>query len=643
MMREMLIGMLLAAMTLAVVAGGAQAAKLEKLGQPCRAKNILASLVLKDRTTGREYFVLSNMNESSHAELIFVDFEHDTANVYKAPAGAGSWALQEVPGDRLIVGTFYDGVFMTFDLKKMEFTKLSQFPGESYIWNLATGSDGRVYGGTYSGGKLGALNLNDYTVEDLGAPAPPNLYLRYVYALPDGRILCQFSTEKPTSLIFDPATKKFSPAPPKLSGGASGVAWNGYFLSGRQVFDGKTLEEVTPIPFPTPPTDKGIWNFDTKLTGGDTVYMSVGETLYRYKLGDKDVSVACDLDLRRSSIQGVAANGDLLGLRGQDYYVIKPGDKEIKLKQIPGLSSPRDTLFLRVDPKGILWGGPTFGQTLWWMDPTTKKYVNTATICDAGGEVYDVAFANGKVYAVAYVGGDTVEYDPSQPWDQVNGKNPRVIASMSSKGYIRPEGGVSLGPDGKLYTGWLAKYGTYGGAVSIIDPKSGETELIENPLGEQAIVGAMADKDFIYVSSSLGANGLPNKKGESARFGVIDQATKEVVFQHEFEGGSGVRVLAIDSESKRVMLSVDGKAMLFDTAVRGFVNLPEAAKVGGRSVGVPGDGTVIYGSEKSVVRLDMRTGKTTTILEAPETVSNVACGPDGQLYVSCGVDVCAVK
>lgn len=638
-----LLAMLIAGLAIAGVNGGADAARLELLGQPCRAKNVLACLMVKDRATGREMLVLSNMNENSGAELIFVDYQNDTAKVYRAPAGAGAWGLNEIPGDRLVVSTFYDGVFMIFDLKKMEFVKVADFPGETYIWTMAMGSDGRIYGGTYPGGKLGALDLTTYEVEDCGAPAPPNLYLRYVSPTPSGDILCFFNTEKPTTLLYDPATKKFRPAPPAVSGGVRGAVWNGYFIAGRQVFEGKELTEVKPIPWPTPPPDKGAWLFDISLTTPDTVYMRQGETVYSYTKGDKEIKVACDLDLLRGGLRGAASNGDLLGLRGQDYFVIRPGDKEIKLRPIPAESGPRDTHFLRVGPDGTLWGGPTFGQTLWHMDPKTRKAVNTGAVSDSGGEVYDVAFVDGKVYAVAYAGGDIVRYDPAQPWDQVGKRNPVVIKKVGSK-YIRPEAGVSVGPDGKLYAGWLAQYGTYGGAVSITDPKTGDTELIENPLGEQAVTGVLRADDAIFVGTSLSGNGLPHKKGEWARFGIVDPKTKDTVFQHEFEGYAGVRVLAYDQQSRRVFLAVGGKPMLFDSKVRGFVkDLDGAAKVGGRSVAVPGDGSVVYGSGKSVVRLDMRTGETSVVVEAPENVHNVAVGPNGELYISCGVDVYAVR
>jgi len=31
------------------------------------------------------------MNEDTHAEIIYIDFEKDTAKVYSASAGQGSW------------------------------------------------------------------------------------------------------------------------------------------------------------------------------------------------------------------------------------------------------------------------------------------------------------------------------------------------------------------------------------------------------------------------------------------------------------------------------------------------------------------------------------------------------------------------
>jgi hypothetical protein len=275
------------------------------------------------------------------------------------------------------------------------------------------------------------------------------------------------------------------------------------------------------------------------------------------------------------------------------------------------------------------------------MDPKSRKTVNTSIISDSGGEVYDVAFKYGKVYAAAYAGGEIIRYDPGNRWDQWNHKNPKTIAKFGPLGYIRPTGGIVLGPDGKLYSGWMARYGAYGGAVAITDPISGRTDLLENPLGEQAVQGLAVDDRFMYVGTSLGGNGLPNKPGESAGFGMIDNATREVVFEHTFEGASHVRVLACDPACKRVIVSTSGRLHSFDADSREFSAL-DVPRLSCNSV-ASRDGVLYYGSDASIIALRLETGKAEKIADTAAKVDNVAVGPDGTIYFSSGVDVCRLK
>src|SRR4249919_1004788 len=94
-------------MLLTFVASIASAASpFESLGQPCRGFNVLASRVVTD-PAGKEWYVLANTNETTGVELVFIDLKNNTAKKFRAPAGQGAWLLNQVPGDRLIVGTYY--------------------------------------------------------------------------------------------------------------------------------------------------------------------------------------------------------------------------------------------------------------------------------------------------------------------------------------------------------------------------------------------------------------------------------------------------------------------------------------------------------------------------------------------------------
>ncbi|HUW60232.1 MAG TPA: hypothetical protein VMZ06_04425 [Candidatus Bathyarchaeia archaeon] len=563
---------LLLAVTMILTNLAAWAASLEPVGQPCRAKNVLAGCVVTDRATGREQFVVSNSSEEAGLELIFIDPDANTGRVFRAPAGQGSWCIREVPGDRLVISTYYDGKFLVFDLNTMQFTQALQVPGESYVWDVAIGSDGRVYGGTYPGGKLAAMDLNTYAVEVCGAPAPPNMYLRNVSSTKDGRIICNFGMEAPVTLVYDPAAKTFSP-----------------------------------------------------VTDAD-------------KKGDEAVTAVAEVDLRGGRVLAADGQGRLLGIRGQDYFVLKSGDKDLALRPFPVESAPRPLMFLNSDPQGRLWSGPHFGQTLCWLDPETKEFGNTACVCDSGGEIFDVAFAQGLLFTVSYAGGDITKYDPSQPWDQWNNKNPKGLAHLATRGFIRPVAGIHLAPDGKLYSGWMGKYGAYSGAIAITDPETGETDLIENPLGEKTINGLCVDDTRIYASTSLGANGLPAKPNDTPSFGVFDIKTREKLHERIFQGAHDVRIYG--KTGNLVVVVAAGKLHFFDAAKSEWLaglpdNLPRLA-----SNSAVLQGRVLwYGSGKSLVRLDLDTWKFEPVAETPDSLRNVAITPNGTVYVSSGSTV----
>jgi hypothetical protein len=288
--------------------------------------------------------------------------------------------------------------------------------------------------------------------------------------------------------------------------------------------------------------------------------------------------------------------------------------------------------FIKPDDAGKVWGGPPFGQTIFSFDLATKKFTNTGIVCDSGGEVYDVAFADGLVYLVAYVGGDVIVYDPNQPWDQINGKNPRTLAHLTSRGYIRPTGGVVLGSDGRLYSGWMAKYGTYGGAIAITDRKTGKTDLIENPLAEQAITALDVDADakFAFAGTGLHGNGLPNKPNEKTQFGVIDLATRKVVFQQPIDGGevAGVRY---DAKTKQVVF----KKKIFDAPA-------ETPSVTAYPLIAPGDGTIWYASGDAVVRFDIATAQSQKF-PAGVKIDHLAIDQQGVAYIASGPDLYRMK
>jgi hypothetical protein len=630
---------------------------LEHLGQPVRARNIIEGLLTVRPQDGKEILILSNNNEFTGAELIFIDLESRAATIVKAPAGAGIDSVTEVPDHRLALGTFYDGTVMLFDMKTMQFVKSVRFGTETYLWGFAMGSDSRAYFGSFPGGKLGALDLNTYSVEDLGAPAPRNFYLRTVLSTPDGRILCRFMVEKPTWLLFDPMTRRFDPVLEELRGARIAARWDKYIVSGQRAFEGPDLHLAIPSPFPVPQNataeDFGMrvsptrhpkqikWEVSTLLTNRDTLYISQGKSLWKFRKGDKKLSVVISNDLRGARIFGETRNGRIIGVRGQDYFMMRPGDARFEPLPIPGKPSPRTIFFLHADAAGRIWGGPPYGQTLFWMDPATKKVVNTATISDSGGEVYEVAFLDGVTYAAAYAGGEIIQYDPEKPWDQWGQSNPKTIAHIGPE-FVRPTGGIIVGPGQKLYSGWTAGSG-YGGAIAITDPQSSDTKLLRNPFGSQQIMGVATDGDLLYAGTGLGGSGLPDQVGQSAKFGIIDPSANSVIAQYTVDGANRIRVIGYDARTHIVATIVDTYIRLFDTTARSFLTRGAGApRVASWSNAMPGDGKLYFGSGKQVLALDLASGGLNTIADVDGYVNNVTVGPNSTIYFGIGADLYAI-
>lgn len=610
------------------------------LGQPCRAKQVLGGTTFHDPKSGAIRFALCNMNEVSGGELILIDPDANTAELFRMPAGAGSWNVRPVPQQRLVIGTFYDGTFLTFDLKARSFVGSKRFASEEYIWNTATGPDGRIYGGTYPGGRLGALNLDSNEVEDCGAPAAPNLYLNLVSTTHDGRLLCSFSTANPIQKLYSPATRTWQDVPESLKGVTAGVAFNGQFVAGGGAYTGTNFTP-TPPAFPIPGPG---WSVEAALSTSQLLILRQNNAIFSCRTGSTELRKLADFDLRGGRYLAVTDDGQLFGVRGQDYFRIRPGQTELELRAIPTESAARNLLFLRADPEGRLWSGPPFGQTLSVFDPRSRTSLNTRTICDAGGEVFDVAFHHGQVFAVTYAGGDIVAYDPGADWDQWNQRNPRTIASIGARGYIRPVGGALMGPGGKLYSGWMAKYGTYGGAIAVTEPRSGATDLIENPLGSFTISTLATDGQFLYAGSDRSANGLPPKPDGTVRFGVIDPETRATLFSLSFTNAARVASLVVDPTTRTGYFTVDATPHRFHTGTNPAPERVEGViKVGSRNLVLLENGQLLLGQDKNLVRFDPSTQRLEPLATLPKRIESIAVGKDRQVFVSSGPDLYSVK
>lgn len=624
------------------------------LAEPCRAKQVLHGRAIVDPADGRERFWLTNMNEQSGGELIAIDFERDAAEVYYWPAGHGSWCILPLPGERLAISTYYDGKFLLFDLREKKFTRVVSFPGESYIWDMAIGDDGRVYGGTYNGAKLGAFDPDTGEFEDCGSPVAGtgNLYLRHVVSTPGGDIACTFGNASHHLLVYRVASKTFEALPSEgwNYAGSPTVSVRGHLFvhdseRGLRAFRGAELAPVDELPLPDCPVDGG-WKGIAQYSTDERVILTTQGTYWRWLPGSGDLSVIFEVNVRGGRVFDLTADGRTLGVRGQDYFVASPGASDIDLRRIPAESRPRPLHFLvGGDPDGEqpgkLWGGPSFGQTVCSYDIGTGRIENTGAVIDNSGEVYGAVEVAGQLYTASYSGADFAVYNPSEPWDQWHGKNPRHIGSIANRGQCRPTGRMKRAPGGKLYSGWQAEYGRYGGALVRLDATTDEITVWEDPLGDEPIIALAVDDRYAYLGTDQSANGLPAREGDG-QFGVFDVQAEEIVFRARMTGMRAVRGIGVLVEPRFALFPQSDRIHVFDAEALSFrddidVRVPDSPGWGEDVLLAP-EGYLLFARGVWLVAVHPEL-RVETIGPLDHPVGHMAFGADDRLYFSSGTTI----
>ncbi len=242
-------------------------------------------------------------------------------------------------------------------------------------------------------------------------------------------------------------------------------------------------------------------------------------------------------------------DGSTVSINGQEYEFTEPGGTPIR-RRIPGQPPATGIHSLCGDGDRTIWGTTVFGLTFFRYDTATGAYENTGNaVAQGGGEFYGSRVLDGKLYLTSYSDGYHVVYDPLQPWNAQENENPRILRRIAPD-YIRPHGRTVIGPGKKLWTGWLSPYGTYGGALSRIDPADGSVTVF--PVGDRGVASVAADDERIYYATFGHGNGMPDAEGPFSLVSV-DPDGKELA-RAQLPDGTVPSCVYTDTQTDRLLL-----------------------------------------------------------------------------------------
>ncbi|MGH8020083.1 MAG: HEAT repeat domain-containing protein [Opitutaceae bacterium] len=124
----------------------------------------------------------------------------------------------------LEIAEMKDGTWSTTGSSKVRWKIRDLGPmltSESYPMCLVEGKDGRLYGGTYPGGRFYSYDPAAGTVEDLGSPSPPHNHLHDLVTAPDGRIYGGLYRPQGRLFSFDPRNRTTTDLGVPVAGGFS--------------------------------------------------------------------------------------------------------------------------------------------------------------------------------------------------------------------------------------------------------------------------------------------------------------------------------------------------------------------------------------------------------------------------------------
>lgn len=591
----------------------------EYVAQPCRNFNILGHTAIIDPWDGKEKFVLSNFALGGTGTIIFIDTETGVGESFTLPVGNGAWGIVNWRDEKLVIGTCVDQAYLhVFDLRSRTWAEPLPSPREAYFWKMTLGSDGNVYGGTYPGCSLMQYDPRTHTLVNLGKVSDngKNLYSRPVWGEAPGYIFVSYGYDTTGLKAYRIATGEFLPI-----GGP-----------------GTTIRAITDE-YVCTETD-GALSFYDPLTLAPLDGAGLAEKLV------PPPAVALPNGQKVTALR--LASGKLAGVRGQDFFLADaPGDGAadggapvtVELKRIPAEAPDTEIFMLIPDRLGRLWGASGFGQTIFRFDPATGDYWNSSSVCSHGGEVYGMVFVGDRLFLASYVGGDHMVYDPDEPWDQLNNVNPRTLRSVAPD-LIRPEGRSVIGPDGCVWTGWSAKYGTYGGGLSRVDPATLEVDSWYDPIPERAVAGLAADDRHVYFTTHGGASGLASRKDIPNYLGVWKPG-EGLVDRVEFAPGEepGFAIAALGG---LVAFGAGSRLRVYDPAARTFVRaipLPDhcgwIVRLGGSRIGA------FCG--KRLLEIDVSNGESSLLAALPGTIRAATVTDAGDIYFSVKTSLYVLK
>ncbi len=447
-----------------------------------------------------------------------------SATLPDAPATGepeGAWATV-VSGGKVYAGTYPVPDLYSFDLATGEVKHLHSFGRNGgFVWSLAASPDGTIYAGTYPDGRVWEYRPDTGAVRNFGVLAAGERYVRSVAA--DADHVYAGLLDKGKLMSID----RGSGAVRELAQGPTGIGVVAPHGDRILAVSGTTLIDVHKDGADVRKVETGAGLDALVSTPDGTVYGTSRPdgTVYRYRTGDTALTKVADApspgdETRRLELTGA---GTLVGFSGSggmwslDLASATSEFVDLIEAGLPG-GAERPQSMLVVPNRAVYIGGH-FSMDV--RDLRTGEHRRFRV----PGEPKDLVRRGDKIYAAVYPSGEIVSIDIRTD----------KVASLGFLGHgqQRPWD-IEYDPrTDKLLVASAPLGARLNGALSIVDPDSGEIDVYEGVIPDQSLMSLSLDPDggVVYLGGDvLGGGGTPPTKA-SASVAAFDLRTRTVRWQ----------------------------------------------------------------------------------------------------------------
>ncbi|GAA5018004.1 PQQ-binding-like beta-propeller repeat protein [Actinopolymorpha pittospori] len=464
-------------------------------------------------------------------------------------------------------GAVYAGMYAIADIHRLDratgqVDHLTRLGNEQYAFDLAASPAGLIYAGTYPGGKVYEIDPTTGGTRDLGEAVPGLRYVRCVAVAGDGTVYAGTGTSA-RLVTIDPATGAGAQILPAALHGES-------FVYDVAVSDEHIVAGTEPGGFLAVIDRRDPSRFQVVATGGRTIDAITidGETAY-FTVRPTGTLYACRLDtgeltrlatpVEGQETRGVfVRDGVVHGAAGAGvWWTLADGAvTSVDLADVGLRTAPEPPQSLSsVDGGRVLVGG-NFGLQVHDLLRGGSHRIAV------DGEPKSMVPARGRTCLAVYPGALVETYDQREdrvaPLATIGGESNRPRAMVTD-----PAGRV-------LLVGTRNQYGRSGGALAVVDPRTGRVDRYDDLVADQAVAAVAVDGRTVYAGTEITVDGALPIASEACLVG-FDLTRRQVEWTSAPVSGATGYVSLVHHDGLLYAVTVQGVLVVVDPSTRDVV------------------------------------------------------------------------